>query len=88
MTDPVPVVTVPISVPVAAIPRISAMIRNRYPDLEGDDLEVGRRGVARMIRELLRTAEANRIEQSIQDSLNAERATQLAAADALLSQIV
>lgn len=91
MTSPpiVPTVEVPITVPEAAIPRIAALIRARYPDLDGDDdLDVGRRGVARMIRELLRTAEANRIEQGLQDKVAADRIAQLSAVDALLSQIV
>lgn len=77
-----------ITVPDEAVATVAALIRSRYPDLVGDDLDVGRRGVGRMIREVFRTSEANRIEQSLQEQVNAERLRQLAAVDAVLAQII
>lgn len=79
--------TVTITAPDAWVPRIVAAIKARYPDLTGTDAEVAREGVARMLRDSLRTAEYSRVEAELKAQFDAERATRLTEVDSVLALI-
>lgn len=80
--------TVSITAPDSAVPAIVAAIKRRYPDLTGTDAVIVRAGVARMVREVLRSSEQDRVEREVQAQLDAHRTSAMVPVDAVLAQIV
>lgn len=79
---------VSVNVPDAIVPQVLASLRRRYPDMVAlTDAAAGREGVARILRETLQAAEADRVERGLRAQLEQARADQLAVISVHLAQI-
>lgn len=80
---------VSVTVPDSIVPNVVAALQRRYPDLAGlPAADVGRAGVARILRETLQNAEMEKVERDLQAQLQQARADRLASISTALTQIV